>query len=143
MSTAVVSEPSGFSLPQGQLNVIRWNIYFGFAVLVIGVILGLGQALNYAHVNVVHYYPVVKSYYQGLTIHGVFNALVLTTAFANGFIALTTARGLGRKLNDALLQAAWWTLFVGSLLAAYAMLIGKASVLYTFIHRCSPTGHFT
>jgi cytochrome c oxidase subunit I len=132
MNTAVVSEPSGFALPQGQLNVIRWNIYFGFAVLAIGVILGLGQALNYAHVNVVHYYPVVKSYYQGLTIHGVFNALVLTSAFANGFIALTTARGLGRKLNDALLRAALWTLLIGSLLAAYAMLAGKASVLYTF-----------
>jgi cytochrome c oxidase subunit I len=132
MNTAVVAEPSGFALPQGQLNVIRWNIYFGFAILAIGVIMGLGQALGYAHVNIVRYYPVVKSYYQGLTIHGVFNALVLTTAFANGFIALTTARGLGRKLNDALLQSAFWTLFVGSILAAYAMLAGKASVLYTF-----------
>ena len=132
MSTAVVSEPSGFVLPQGQLNVIKWNIYFGFAVLAVGVIMGLGQALSYARVNVVQYYPVVKSYYQALTIHGVFNALVLTTAFANGFIALTTARGLGRKLNNGLLHAAFWTLFVGSLLAAYAMFADKASVLYTF-----------
>jgi cytochrome c oxidase subunit I len=132
MSTAVVSDPSGFSLPQSQLNVIKWNIYFGFAVLAVGVIFGLDQALNYARVNVVQYYPVVKSYYQGLTIHGVFNALVLTTAFANGFIALTTARGLGRKLNDALLHGAFWTLLVGSLLAVYAMFSGKASVLYTF-----------
>ena len=132
MSTAVVADTSGFALPQGQLNVIRWNIYFGFVVLAIGVIMGLGQALGYAQVNIVHYYPVVKSYYQGLTIHGVLNALVLTTAFANGFIALTTARGLGRKLNGALLHGAFWTLFVGSILAAYAMLTGKASVLYTF-----------
>jgi cytochrome c oxidase subunit I len=132
MSTAIVSDPSGFSLPQSQLNVIKWNIYFGFAVLAVGVIFGLEQALNYARVNVVQYYPVVKSYYQGLTIHGVFNALVLTTAFANGFIALTTARGLGRKLNDALLHGAFWTLLVGSLLAVYAMFSGKASVLYTF-----------
>jgi len=132
VSTPVVSEPSGFALPQGQLNAIKWNIYFGFAVLAIGVIMGLDQALNYARVDVVQYYPVVKSYYQGLTIHGVLNALVLTTAFANGFIALTTARGLGRKLNDVLLHAALWTLVIGSLLAAYAMLSGKASVLYTF-----------
>ena len=61
MSTAVVSEPSGFALPQSQLNVIKWNIYFGFAVLAVGVIMGLGQALNYARVDVVQYYPVVKS----------------------------------------------------------------------------------
>ncbi len=132
MSTSIVSEPSGFALPNSQLSVIKWNIYFGFAVLAIGVVMGLGQALGYAHVNVVKYYPVVTSYYQGLTIHGVLNALVLTTAFANGFLALTTARGLGRKLNSALLQAAFWTLFIGSLMAAYAMLAGKASVLYTF-----------
>jgi cytochrome c oxidase subunit I len=132
MSTSVVSGPSDFALPQSQVNVVRWNIYFGFAVLAIGVIMGLGQALGYAHVNVVRYYPVVKSYYQGLTIHGVLNALVLTTAFANGFIALTTARGLGRKLNNALLYTAFFTLFIGSILALYAMLAGKASVLYTF-----------
>jgi cytochrome c oxidase subunit I len=132
MSTPVVSGPSDFALPQSQLNAIRCNIYFGFAVLAIGVIMGLGQALGFAHVNVVQYYPVVKSYYQGLTIHGVLNALVLPTAFANGFLALTTARGLGRKLNNALLHAAFWTLFVGAMLAAYAMLAGKASVLYTF-----------
>jgi cytochrome c oxidase subunit 1 len=87
MSTVIVSDPSGFALPQGQINVIRWNIYFGFAVLAVGVIMGLDQALNYARVNIFQYYPGVKSYYQGLTIHGVFNALVLTTAFANGFIA--------------------------------------------------------
>ena len=132
MSTAVVSEPSGFSLPQSQLNVIKWNIYFGFAVLAIGVIMGLDQALNYARVNIFQYYPGLKSYYQGLTIHGVFNALVLTTAFANGFLALTTARGFGRKLNDALLHGAFWTLLVGSLLAVYAMFSRQASVLYTF-----------
>jgi len=132
MSTAIVAEPSGFSLPKSQLNAVRWNLYFGFAVLAVGVVMGLEQALNYDRVGTIQHYPVVKSYYQGLTIHGVFNALVLTTAFANGFITLTTARGLGRKLNNALVQAAWWTLFVGSLMAAYAMLVGKASVLYTF-----------
>ena len=64
MSTSVVSEPSGFALPQSELNVIRWNIYFGFAVLAIGVIMGLGQALNFARVDVVQYYPVVTNYYQ-------------------------------------------------------------------------------
>jgi cytochrome c oxidase subunit I len=132
MSTAVVSDPSGFTLPQSQINVIRWNIYFGFAVLAVGVIMGFEQALNYAHVNIVQYYPGIKSYYQGLTIHGVFNALVLTTAFANGFLALTTARGLGRPLPGALLNAAFAALVIGSLLAVYAMFTGQASVLYTF-----------
>jgi len=132
MSTPIVSDPAASPVPQNQLNVIRWNIYFGFAILAIGVVMGLDQALNYARIDIFQYYPGIRSYYHGLTIHGVFNALVLTTAFANGFVALTTARGLGRKLNDTLLQAAFWTLLIGSLLAAYAMLIGKATVLYTF-----------
>jgi cytochrome c oxidase subunit 1 len=132
VSTPIVSDSTGFSLPRSQLNAIRLNIYFGFAVLAVGVILGLDQALNYARIDIFKYYPGIISYYHALTIHGVFNALVLTTAFANGFIALTTARGLGRKLNGALLQAALWTLVGGSLLACYAMFSGKASVLYTF-----------
>jgi cytochrome c oxidase subunit 1 len=132
VTTPIVCAPDGFELPNGQLNVIRANIYFGFAVLAIGVLFGLDQALNYARIDIFRYYPLIHSYYQGLTIHGVFNALVLTTAFANGFIALTTARGLGRKLNDVLLQAALWALLVGSAMAAYAILTGKATVLYTF-----------
>jgi cytochrome c oxidase subunit I len=132
MSTPIVSDASGFSLPRSDLNVVRWNIYFGFAVLAIGVLLGLDQAFNYARIDIFRYYPGINSYYQGLTIHGIFNALVLTTAFANGFIALTTARGLGRRLNPILLHSALAALLIGSLLASYAMLIQQATVLYTF-----------
>jgi cytochrome c oxidase subunit I len=130
--TPVVSEASGFSLPDDQRRYIRWNIYFGFAALAVGVLFGLGQALDYAHINIFKYYPIIRSYYQGLTIHGVLNALVLTSAFANGFVALTTARGLARPLNGFLLRAAFWMLVIGTALAGYAMVTGKASVLYTF-----------
>lgn len=132
MSTPIVSDTAAFLPVRGDLNVIRWNIYFGFAVLAVGVIFGLDQAFNYARVDLFRYYPGIQSYYQGLTIHGVFNALVLTSAFANGFIALTTMRGLNRRLPPALLHAAWWSLLAGSLLATYAMFAGKATVLYTF-----------
>ena len=132
MSNPIVAAPAGFALPENQLAVIRWNIVFGFAVLAIGVLFGLEQALNYARIDAVKYYPGIHSYYQGLTLHGVLNALVLTSAFANGFVSLTTARGFGRKLNGALLHVAFWLLFGGSLLAAYAMLTDRANVLYTF-----------
>ncbi|SRR5579885_1883135 len=132
MSTPIVAESKGFELPREQLAVIRWNIIFGFAIFAIGVLFGLDQAFNYAKVDLIKDYPGIHSYYQGLTLHGVLNALVLTTAFANGFVALTTARGLGRKLNGALLRIAFWLLLIGSLLAAFAMLTGQASVLYTF-----------
>ncbi len=132
MSTPIVADAAGFRLERSDLNAIRANIYFGFAVLAVGVLLGLEQAYNYAGVDLVRHYPVINSYYQGLTIHGVFNALVLTTAFANGFITLTTARGLNRRLPPALVHAALWSMLVGSLFAAWAMFTGKATVLYTF-----------
>jgi cytochrome c oxidase subunit 1 len=132
MSTSIVADAAGFELPEGQLKTIKWNIYFGFIVLAVGVLFGLEQALNYAHVDIIHYYPVVHSYYQGLTIHGVLNALVLTSAFANGFVALTMARGLGRKLNDVLLKLALWLLVGGTIMAAVPIITGYANVLYTF-----------
>jgi cytochrome c oxidase subunit I len=132
VSASIVAQPGGFELPKGQLAAIRWNIVFGFVILAVGVLFGLDQAWNYARVNLIQYYPGIHSYYQGLTLHGVLNALVLTTAFANGFVSLTTARGLGRPLNAALLWLALWMLIGGSLLAAFAMLTERANVLYTF-----------
>jgi cytochrome c oxidase subunit I len=133
MSTAIVYKPdASFSLPENQTRLIRWTIYLGFLALAIGVDNGLDQALNYAGINIFKYYPEMRTYYQGLTVHGVFNAIILTFAFANGFVALTMARGLSRKLNDALLWASFATLAAGAALAAYAIFIGRASVLYTF-----------
>lgn len=133
MSTAIVFEPEKrLQLPDIQRRLIALTLYLGFAALAIGVLNGLAQALNYAHVDIFKYYPGMRTYYQGLTVHGVFNAIVFTFAFANGFVALTTARGLNRKLNTGLLAASFGLLAVGTLFTAYAMFSGKASVLYTF-----------
>ena len=132
MSTSVVYNPSKFELPEDQLKLIKWPIYFGFTLFVVGAIMGLEQALDHAGIRLIPYMPGINSYYQGLTLHGVINALVLTTAFANGFMSLTTARGLSRPLNKPLLQLAWWLLVIGVLLAAFAMFTGNANVLFTF-----------
>lgn len=128
----VVHDPDRFALPRSQQALIRWHLYIGFAALAFGVAHGLAQALSYAGIDILSHFPGLKNYYQGLTIHGVFNAIVLTFAFANGFLSFTTARGLGRKLNSGLLHAAFWTLLAGVVLAGYGMFSGKASVLYTF-----------
>jgi cytochrome c oxidase subunit I len=133
MSTAIVFEPEKrLQLPDAQRRLIALTLYLGFAALAIGVMNGLAQALNYAHIDIFRFYPGMRTYYQGLTVHGVFNAIVFTFAFANGFVSLTTARGLNRKLNGGLLAAAFGCLAVGSLFAAYAMFSGQASVLFTF-----------
>ncbi|HEX6938181.1 MAG TPA: cbb3-type cytochrome c oxidase subunit I [Longimicrobiales bacterium] len=129
--TPVVHDPTGFSLPASQKALIRWNIYIAFAAMGIAVIHGLAQALSYAGIDVLGWFPGLKSYYQGLTIHGVFNGIVLTFAFSNGFLSLAAARALGRRLHGGLLHASLWTLVAGLALACWAMYTGRASVLYT------------
>ena len=133
MRTAIVYQPAAdFALPPFQRRTISLIIYFGFAALAVGVINGFAQALNYAGIDIFQYYPGMRTYYQGLTVHGVFNVIILTFAFANGFVSLTTARGLNRPLNSTLLAASLASLVACAALAAGAILSGHASVLYTF-----------
>lgn len=71
-------------------------------------------------------------FYQGLTLHGVINALVLTTFFAVAFGHACMYYFLNRK---PLTIPAWISgilMIIGTGLASWAMLSGKASVLYTF-----------
>jgi len=132
MNTPVVASPEGYELPEAHLRAIRWMIYLGFSALAIGILNGLGQALNYARIDILQYFPGMRTYYQGLTVHGVVNAIIFTFGFSNGFLALTTSRALARPLNGGLLWAAFGSLALGTLLAGYAMASGQASVLYTF-----------
>jgi cytochrome c oxidase subunit 1 len=131
MSTAIVQDPTGFQLPADQKRIIRWTLYIGYFALTAGVAHGLAQALSYAGINILQYFPKLTSYYQGLTVHGVANALILTFAFANGFLPLLTARALGRKMNGPLLHAGLWLLLVGVILAGWKLATNEASVLYT------------
>ncbi|MFQ5746888.1 MAG: cbb3-type cytochrome c oxidase subunit I [Gemmatimonadota bacterium] len=132
MSTSMAAPASEFALPRSQRGLIRWTLYVGFAAFAVAVINGTGQSLNYAGLDILKWFPGMRTYYQGLTVHGVFNAIVLTFAFANGFLVLMTARGLGRPLSGGLLHASFWTMLLGVLLASFAMFSGRASVLYTF-----------
>lgn len=131
MNATVVQDPSGFELPADQRRVLSWFIYLGFAAMAAGVTNGLAQAVSYAGIDITGYFPFLKTYYQGLTMHGVANALVLTFSFGNGFLMLMTARALGRPLPGALVRASFWTMVVGAGSAVYAIVTNQASVLYT------------
>jgi cytochrome c oxidase subunit 1 len=132
MSTPIVQDRSGFRLSSSERNVLLWTLYLGFGAFSVGVVNGLGQALNYAGIDVLRFFPGMRSYYQGLTVHGVFNAIVLTFCFANSFLTLTTARGLACHPNPTLLWASFGSMVLGAALAAFAMFTGRASVLFTF-----------
>lgn len=131
MSAPVVLDPRGYEFPPDQKRYIRWTIYIGYAALVAGVFHGLAQALSYARIDILAYFPGLRGYYQGLTAHGVANVLIFTFAFSNGFLPLVTARALSQPLVPALVRAVFWTLLAGNLLVIYAVVSNQASVLFT------------
>jgi cytochrome c oxidase subunit 1 len=99
-----------------------------------GVLIGLFQALEHAGMNLYPWLaPVIKSYYHGLTVHGVLNVLVWTTFFICGFLPLVTARALGRPLaSRPLARATFWLMVGGLVLAAIPLVGNAASVMFTF-----------
>jgi cytochrome c oxidase subunit 1 len=112
-------------------RLIYWELGIPITLLTIGIYHGLMQTVyragvlsqaSFAHLD----------YYQGLTLHGVINAIVLTTFFAVAFGHATIAFYFKKEPNKNLGWLSFWLMTVGTALAAWAMLSGKASVLYTF-----------
>jgi len=117
-----------------EKRFISVQIWFALAALSVGTFFGPFQALEHADINLYPFLkPLIKTYYQGLTLHGVLNALVFTTLFITGFHTFAVLRGLKRPLK-------WFTLGVvgfvmmlaGMLMAGTTMFLNQASVLYTF-----------
>src|SRR5690606_11465984 len=129
--TSIVLDPQGYDLPDGQRRVLRWTVYIGYAALVAGVFHGLANALSYADINIIGWFPGLRTYYQGLTAHGVANVLIFTFSFSNAFLPLMTARALARPLHGGLLWGSFISLVLGNVLAIYAVVGNKATVLYT------------
>jgi len=112
-------------------QVIILELAIPVALLIIGIYYGLMQTIYRA--GVLHQTAFAKlDYYQGLTLHGVINALVLTTFFAVAFGHVTIAFYLQKEPNKKVMWISFWLMLTGVLMAAWAMLAGKASVLYTF-----------
>jgi cytochrome c oxidase subunit I len=131
MRSSIVVDPAGFQLPLDQRRIIRWTLYVGYFALVAGVFHGLAQALSYAGIDILRFFPGLRGYYQGLTVHGVANVLIFTFSFSNGFLPLMTARALSRPLVPSLLYSSFAALVAGNLLTIYAVVSNQASVLYT------------
>ena len=63
-------------LGQPEKRVTFFFLITGLIALLVGALIGPVQALNYAGIDLYQYFPFLASYYQGLTLHGVLNALV-------------------------------------------------------------------
>ena len=71
-------------------------------------------------------------YYQGLTAHGVINALVLTTFYAVALGYVVVSQALKSKVSVAGATISLVLMLGGAVLSAVMIFAGKASVLYTF-----------
>lgn len=108
------------------------SIGVAIAALSIGVTIGLMQGLEHAGIDL-YKYAFGMTYYQGLTLHGVLNALVWTTFFIVGFFTFVLVRSLDRPLAYPQLNMAGLVIMIiGVVSAAIPMLTNAASVLYTF-----------
>ncbi len=113
--------------------LVRWHMYLAMLALAVGSFFGPLQVLQYAGLDVYKpLSPVISSYYQGLTAHGVLNALVWTTFFIMGFAVFVVVRTLKMQLrHPAIAWAGFIVMTVGSVAAGWAILTNRASVLYT------------
>lgn len=117
-----------------EKRFIGWQIGVALAALSIGVLLGPLQALEHAKIDLYPYLkPLLATYYQGLTLHGVLNALVFTTLFITGFQTFAVIKGLERPLRAFPMAVVGLVMMlIGMVMAGYMMLANQATVLYTF-----------
>lgn len=111
-----------------------WQIGIAMAALSLGIFLGIMQGLEHAGIDLYKYIrPAFQSYYQGLTIHGVLNALVWTTFFITGFFTTAITRSLDMPISKPwLAKLGFGLMVVGLLMTAYPLFANLATVLYTF-----------
>ncbi len=116
-------------------KLAAWNIGLGMAALFIGGLFGPLQKLEHAGINL--YTSLqnlgIASYYQGLTLHAVLNAIVWTTFFIIGFFTFVIPHSLKRELTNPKLNiAAFYIMVVGLVMTAVPILLNLATVLFTF-----------
>lgn len=111
--------------------IILLEIVIPVALFLVGSYNGLMQTLYRA--GIIQSTSVLGiDYYQGLTMHGVINAIVLTTFFAVAFGNAVIIYYLNKTINIFWNWVSFILMIVGTLLAAWTMFAGEASVLYTF-----------
>ncbi len=111
------------------------GLHIGFALVMvsIGMLYGPLQALEQAGINLYFLVPWTKTYYQGLTTHGVLNAEVFTTFFITGFLTYIVTRALDRNIRYKWISILGAVLMIGGvLMAAVPLFADWATVLYTF-----------
>ena len=120
-----------YSLDKSIRTLLLLELSVPLVLLSLGIYHGLMQTL-YRSGMISQKSFAALDYYQGLTLHGVINAIVLTTFFAVAFGHGCMMYYLKKPINKTMGWLSFALMVIGTSLAAWAMLSGKASVLYTF-----------
>ena len=115
----------------GVRAIIVLEILLPVLLLVFGVYHGVLQVLYRAGIIKDMSFLGIE-YYQGLTLHGVINAIVFTTILIVAFGNIIFWHLLKKPLRFGVQLLGFLLMLVGTLMAAWAMFTGKANVLYTF-----------
>ena len=123
-----------FEFTKGDKQFIGWHMVIAIFALAFGSLFGPLQAMQHAGwFDYAWLQPLFQSYYQGLTLHGVLNALVWTTFFIVGFFNLTISYGLKMRQRYPMLNLVGFIIMVvGLVTTAIPILLDEASVLFTF-----------
>jgi cytochrome c oxidase subunit 1 len=115
-------------------RLVAWHVGIALAALFLGSWFGPLQVLEHLGIDLYgKLAPGIKSYYQGLSLHGVLNALVWTTFFITGFVTFCTVHSLKMRLRAPWVNILGFVLMAaGLLMAAAPLLLNAATVLYTF-----------
>ncbi|PIC70942.1 cytochrome C [Sporosarcina sp. P16b] len=119
-----------FNFSKKESRLYMAFMHVTFISLLIGGLMGLLQTLVRSGKYTL---PFNIDYYTILTTHGVILGLVLTTFFIVGFQFSLMGKTVG--ISDKQLMWGWisfWVMLVGTILSAWMILTGEASVLYTF-----------
>jgi len=122
---------NAIAIEPGLKRMLLIEIVFPMVLLILGIYHGLVQVLYRAGIIRSSQFLGLE-YFQGLTLHGVVNAIVFTTFFAVAFGYAVIRYYLKRPLNMKVAWLSFALMMIGTMLAAVAILLGKATVLYTF-----------
>jgi cytochrome c oxidase subunit I len=107
------------------------HFYVAFSAIIVAGFFGLLQTMVRSEMIVL---PSYINYYQLLTAHGVLMALVFTTFFIFGFLHACVVKTVG-DFSVGTRRTAWigfYLMLIGTVLGVIMIVIGEATVLYTF-----------
>lgn len=116
---------------QNSSRLALYHFWVAFALFLPAIVLGVWQMLMRSPLPA----PLddTNAYYASVTLHGTVMAYAVTTFFAMGFGYAVTATSLARPVRGVI--AAWIGFaicLIGAVTAALIVLLGRATVLYTF-----------